>query len=78
MCLCVFSRNCQLTTPDYLRGRMAAKPATKCAWLQLCRKVKSFIQSRDNIIIIIISYYSLLVMHWLFFELYSCNLLWRL
>lgn len=41
-CVCVFSRNCLLTILVYLRGTMAAKPATKCAWLQLCRKVRFF------------------------------------
>lgn len=42
MCFSVLSRNCLLTIRVYLRGKMAAKPAMKCAWLQLCRKVRFF------------------------------------
>lgn len=34
-------RNCLLTTPVCSRGTMEGKPVTRCAWLQLCRKVRS-------------------------------------
>lgn len=66
LCVCVFSRNCLLTILVYLRGRMAAKPATKCAWLQLCRKVRFFkragiIFTLDHITLI----YNLIIMKWL-------------
>lgn len=39
--LCFISRNCLLTTPVCLRRTTVVKPATRCAWLQLCRKVRT-------------------------------------
>lgn len=35
------TRNCRHTTPVCLRARAAVKPATRCAWLQQCRKVRA-------------------------------------
>lgn len=66
VCVSVFSRNCLLTILVYLRGRMTAKPATKCAWLQLCRKVRLF---KSAGIIFRLYYitlnYNLIIMKWL-------------
>lgn len=46
-----FSRNCLHTTPVCLKGRMAVRPAMRCAWLQLWRKVRTTVlhENKNNI-----------------------------